>query len=485
MIWLVLYIVLLFGIGVHHWLRHRGASLDGFVVYDRQAGGFSVGMSLVALAFGASSVFGLAGYAYQYNLNAIWWTLSGAIFLVVLAYTFLDTVWRVRGYTIGDIIARVFGDNIRLLVSAVLFLAWLMVLAGQIIAGGNILTQFLGDQSWGYGLFTLIFTAYSLLVGQAGTVKTGFLQVVVMVAGLVLLLGLCLTAGPPEHGARPPVALHFGFDEAFSFTLFLGVFVPVGLSYWFGPDMYSRIFLARDIASARRGLLLASASIVAISLIIVSIGILAKGIVTVAKPDLTVQTLVNQFFSGPLADFVLVALLSIPLSGADIILITTGTLLGRDVIAHGLRALGRAPDDAAQVWIIRGCMILAAALATGFALRLQAIIPSLLIAYKVFSISIVPLLFLSLLSIRRGAAAVATGPANRLVAVYLVLASLAVLLVELKFIPLTLPNYSLYLLLGNTAILLLLLRLGGHRFRPAAPALTREGNPSPSRRQAV
>ena len=346
MIWLILYVALLFGIGFHHWLRHRGASLDGFVVYDRRAGGFSIGMSLVALAFGASSVFGLAGYAYQYNLNALWWTLSGAIFLVVLAYTFLDTVWRVKGYTIGDIIARVFGDNIRLLVSAVLFLAWLMVLAGQIIAGGNILTQFLDNEILGYALFTLIFTAYSLLVGQAGTVKTGFLQVVVMVAGLALLLGLCLTATPIGTEPRPPLNLHFGFDDVFTFTLFLGIFIPVGLSYLFGPDMYSRIFLARDIASARRGLLLASALIVAISLLIVFIGILAQDIVSVAQPDLTIQSLVNRFFSGPLADFVLVALLSIPLSGADILLITTGTLLGRDVIVHGLRVLGRAPDDA-------------------------------------------------------------------------------------------------------------------------------------------
>lgn len=470
MIWLVLYVALLFGIGCHHWLRHRGASLDGFVVYDRRAGGFSVGMSLVALAFGASSVFGLAGYAYQYNLNAIWWTLSGAIFLIILAYTFVDTVWTVKGYTIGDIIARAFGENIRLLVSAVLFVAWLMVLAGQIIAGGNILTQFVGGETLGYTLFTLIFTAYTLLVGQAGTVKTGFLQVVVMVAGLMLLLGLCLTAAPGA-GPRPPLDLRFGFDDAFTFSLFLGVFIPVGLSYLFGPDMYSRIFVARDIASARRGLLLASVLIVAISSLIVFVGILAKDIVTVAKPDLTIQTLVNQFFSGPLADFVLVALLSIPLSGADIILITTGTLLGRDVIAHGLRLLGRAPDDAAQVWIIRGCMALAAVLATLFALRLQAIIPSLLIAYKVFSIGIVPLLFLSLLSIRRGQVAPAgAGAAGRLTAVYLLLTSLGVLLVELKIIPLALPHYNLYLLLGNTLLLALLLRVGGHRFGPMPAA---------------
>ena len=470
MVWLALYIALLFGIGFHHWFRHRGANLDSFVVYDRQAGSFSVGMSLVALAFGASSVFGLAGYAYQYNLNAIWWTLSGAIFLVVLAYTFLDTVWRVKGYTIGDIIARAFGENTRLLVSAVLFLAWLMVLAGQIIAGGNLLTQFTGNEPLGYALFTLIFTVYTLLVGQAGTIKTGFLQVVVMVAGLALLLGLCLTAVPAGVNTRPALDLHFGFDETFTFTLFLSIFVPVGLSYLFGPDMYSRIFIARDITSARRGLLLASGLIVAISLLIVFIGILAKGITDIARPDLTIQTLVNQFFRGSLADFVLVALLSIPLSGADIILITTGTLLGRDVIAYGLRVLGRPPDDATQIWIIRGCMSLAAVLATLFALRLQAIIPSLLIAYKVFSIGIVPLLFLSLLHIRRGTAMAGTGTANRPVTIYLLLSSLVVLLVELKVIPLTLPHYNLYLLLGNTLLLALLLRLGNRRLGSALPA---------------
>lgn len=468
MIWLVLYIALLFGIGFHHWYRHGRATLDGFVVYDRQADGFRVGMSLVALAFGASSVFGLAGYAYQYNLNALWWTLSGAIFLVVLAYTFLDTVWAVKGYTISDIIARVFGDNIRLLVSAVLFLAWLMVLAGQIIAGGNILTQFLSSEALGYALFTLIFTVYTLLIGQAGTVKTGFLQVVVMVMGLALLLALSLAA-PAVAEPRPPLDLYFGFDDAFTFTLFLGIFIPVGLSYLFGPDMYSRIFVARDIASARRGLLLASALIVVISLLIVFIGILARGIITVDRPDLTLQTLVTQLFSNHLSDFVLVALLSIPLSGADIILITAATLLGRDVIAHGLRVLGRAPDDAAQVWIIRGCMALAAVLATLFALRLKAIIPSLLIAYKVFSIGIVPLLFLALLRIRRGLDRASGGGANRLVAIYLLLSSLVVLLVELKFIPLDLPNYNLFLLLGNTLLLVLLLRFGDRNRRTAAP----------------
>lgn len=469
MIWLILYVILLFGIGFHHWLRQRGVRLDNFLVYDRQASGFSVGMSLVALAFGASSVFGLAGYAYQYNLNALWWTWSGAIFLVVLAYSFLDTVWEIRGYTVGDIVARAFGDNIRLLVSAVLFIAWLMVLAGQIIAGGNILSQLLGHETLGYVSFTLIFTVYSLLVGQAGTVKTGFLQVAVMVAGLALLLALTLAA-PAATEPRPPLDLRFGFDDAFTFSLFLGVFIPVGLAYLFGPDMYSRIFVARDAASARRGLLLASALIVAISLLIVFLGILAKGLVTVAKPDLVIPALVTQLFSGPLADFVLVALLSVPLSGADIILITTGALLGRDVILHGLRARGRAPGDAGQVWIIRACMALAAFLATLFALHLKAIIPSLLIAYKVFSIGIVPLLFLALLRIRQGATAPAqTGTVSRLAAVYLLLSSLTVLLVELKFIPLNLPNYNLYLLAGNTVLLALLLRLGGHGFG-ATPA---------------
>lgn len=460
MIWLIVYIALLFGIGIQHWLRHRHSSLDGFVVYNRQAGSFNMGMSIVALAFGASSVFGLAGYAYQYNLNAIWWTLSGAIFLVVLAYTFLDTVWQVRGYTIGDIIAQVFGDHIRILVSAVLFIAWQMVLAGQIIAGGNILAQLVGSELAGYVLFTLIFTSYSVLIGQAGTLKTGFLQVIVMLLGLLILLVLSLNAFRATSPAQN-LNLHMGFDQAFSPALFIGVFIPVGLSYLFGPDMYSRIFSARDIVSARRGLLLASVLIVLISVPIVLMGIVATNIVEVSRPDLTIQTLVSRLLNGQLADFALVALLSIPLSGADIILMTTATMLGRDVIGQAMRLGGHAPDETIQLWIIRACMLLAAVLATLFALQLKAIIPSLLIAYKIFSISIVPLLFLALLRIRKGQArALVSRQLVVMAAVYLLIASIVVLVIELKLFAVNLPNYTLYLLLGNTLLLAGLLKLG-------------------------
>ncbi|CDI02838.1 hypothetical protein BN873_350094 [Candidatus Competibacter denitrificans Run_A_D11] len=88
----------------------------------------------------------------------------------------LALYWAVKGYTIGDIIVRVFGENIRFLVSAVLSLAWPMLLADQIIAGGNLLNAFVNNEILAYALFTLIFTVYTLLVGQAGTVKIGFLR---------------------------------------------------------------------------------------------------------------------------------------------------------------------------------------------------------------------------------------------------------------------------------------------------------------------
>lgn len=51
-----------------------------------------------------------------------------------------------------------------------------MVLAGQIIASGNLLNAFVNNEVLAYALFTLIFTVYTLLVGQASTVKTGFLR---------------------------------------------------------------------------------------------------------------------------------------------------------------------------------------------------------------------------------------------------------------------------------------------------------------------
>lgn len=464
MFWVFSYSMVLIGVGVIHQLRQKQETLDSFTVFERKAGGFQVSMSFIALVFGASSVFGLSGYAYQYGMNAVWWTLTGSIFLIVLAFTFTRVLFNAKAINISDIIASVFGEKIRFFTSIILVLAWLMVLAGQIIAGGSILNLFLHNQTLSYVVFTLIFSIYTVLAGQAGAMKTGFIQSIIMTAGLVLLLVVALKSIPT--GSVQTLPWKMGFNEQFSLPFFLNIFIPVGLSYLFGPDMYTRIFTAKDVKSARTGLITASVIIALLSVLIVSIGIVAKPLLgTVVKPDTVIPLLVSNLLTGTLGDVALLALISIPLSGADIMLLNLSVLLGRDILIKGPRMFGLSrnmPSEKTTLRAIRISIVVIAVFSTWMALKLSSIIPALLIAYKIFSIGIVPLLFTALLSIilKRK---LEQGFIRLVCGIYLILTSVLVFLIEWKVIASPIPYYNLYLIGFNTLVCTSLLFFGGKK----------------------
>jgi Na+/proline symporter len=457
MLWLILYALILTGIGVYHMTARKVRSVEGFVVYERKAGWFSAGMSLTALVFGASAVFGMAGFAYNLGWNAIWWTLSGVICLWILVPAFVKNVWETRGFTLSDIIAKVFGENIRFFVSLIIFIAWLVILAAQIIAGANITGAFIRPPWLAAAVFTLIFTGYTFLAGQAGALKSGFLQTFLMIAGLAVILLLCWFS--PGRGSSNLPA--FGLNSTFTLPQFLAVFIPVGLSSLFGPDIYSRIFSSENPDQARKGILFGSGLILFTSVIIVGIGILSRGILgNIANPDQVITLLVPRFLHGALSDLALVALISIPLSGADIMLITTSTLLTKDIIHPVMRKIGKKSGGPVPLSLLRGVIAGTAALAAVLAMNLKFIIPSLMAAYKIFAVGIVPLLLISLLAIKSGLV-FKTGLFRVIIGIYLALTSIMVLLIETKALRVSIVNYNLWLILINTVVLFTVFMLAG------------------------
>jgi SSS family solute:Na+ symporter len=422
-------------------------------VNGRESSSFGVSMSLVSLVFGASSVFGLAGYAYTYSLNAVWWTLSGVIFLVALRFLFVDGIMSLRAYTISDAVERVFGPNFKTVTSLLVFIPWIMVLAGQIIAGGTIISLITGDRTSAFIIFCLIFFSYTVITGQSGTVRTSFLQNLIMIAGVVILFAYAVHA----YGSLPPqrqqAVFRFGFSDGFSPMFLLNVALPVGLSYLFGPDIYSRIFTARDASSAKRGILIASAVILAVSLMIVAIGILGGQILGGTKtPDEIVPRLASLGFHGIAKTAVLVALVSIPLSGADAMLANMGTLLGKD-ITGGLysAATGKKIDERHSVVLVRAAIIVTAGLSVFAALHSREIIPTLLVAYRVFSVVAVPLIMASMLSIKYGVIW-KSGRMKGLMAAYMGLTAAAVFLLEFKIVSPAVRYPNLYLLIVNILV---------------------------------
>lgn len=453
MSFILIYWLVLFIYSIAMWRRkHSDAS---FLVHERKSGAFTIAMSVTALVFGASSVFGLAGYAGTYNLNALWWTLSGVLFLLLLRFTFLSYIVNLKGYTISDTVSAVFGPSFKIVTSFLILGSWIMVLAGQIIAGGNIISMLCGNREFSYILFCLIFFSYTFITGQSGTVRTSWIQTLIMFCGTAILLVYVLVT----YNSMPQksISLHFGFDDRFTPGFFLNIFIPVGLAYLFGPDIYSRLFTARDYKNASRGILLSCLFITILTVMIVLIGIYGMALSgNVSVPDQIIPVLASQSFSGIMKSIILVALVSIPLSGADAMLANMGTYLGKDILC-GLytRFTGKDAGSKHTVILVRASMIVICILSILTALNAKEIIPTLLIAYKIFAVVIVPFIMTSMLSIRYNVIW-KNRTVNSILAIYAIFSAFLLIATELKFLDIGLKYLNLYMTILNIAVFVIL-----------------------------
>ncbi len=443
MIWFLVYGLFLLGLVVFFSFGKK-FSLDDYIVFGRKGKIFEITMSLVALVFGASSVFGLAGWGYIYGLNGIWWTLSGAIFLIVLAFSFSSLIWRLKAYTISDVISQSFGGNIKSLSSLILGIAWINVLAGQIIAGANVINLVLDNRLISILVFISIFGLYTVIFGQSGPIKTSFFQVFLMILGLGIVLYFL-----SQKVDVSKIKFEMAFDEKFTFDTWFGVFLTVGLSYFFGPDIYSRIFSSGSEKVAKYSLLLSSFLIILISIIIVGIGICSRALLpNISNPDNIITLISLDLLPEELEPLLLVALVSIPLSGADVILITSTTLIFKDFLLSFLKHSNQ--SHYTSLLVFKSGQILILATAGIIAFWGSAIIPTLLNAYKIFSSIVVPMVFVSLLNLSSGRKLITlSGLKEKVLICYLIMSSIALFLLESNIITLGIKNRNLIILLIN------------------------------------
>jgi len=109
-------------------------------------------------------------------------------------------------------------------------------------------------------------------------------------------------------------------------------------------------------------------------------------------------------------------------------------------------------------------MIVIAAVACFAALNAKQIIPTLLISYKIFSCTVVPLLMISMVSLKRGIRW-NNRVINILLGAYTVISALFVIFAELNAFGKTIPYLTLWILLVNSTIVVTLYLLTAKRSR--------------------
>ena len=333
---LIIYLVVLIAIAVRS--ARRVKDIPDFFVARKGASAKAVAGSLVATILGGSAVIGAVDSGAKLGGAASWFMLVGALGLLALI-PFAGRAYEHGKYSLPDLVENLYGKGPRMVATIVIPIAWTGIVAAQIIAAAKLLMTF---TSLGYMtaaiVSAVVFTGYTLAGGQLSILRTDFMQACLIIVGLLLLAGFALFGG--VSGAEAPASLssilqgapEFPFNKNFTpLDLYL-LILTYGTTYTAGPDIYSRVFCAKDTATAKKAIAMAACTLIPVAFVI---GFLAVYGVSLGSMGDFVQSaritaIADAVLPSALLPLFALALLSVVLSSADT------TLLSSSVIINGL-----------------------------------------------------------------------------------------------------------------------------------------------------
>jgi SSS family solute:Na+ symporter len=376
-------------IGVGLAARKKVRSQNGFFVAHRQVGLAFITGSFIATAVGGSVTVGMAGLGFGQGLTGAWWLLVGSIGLVILGVFFARRVRGAALYTLPELAEKQYDRRVGLAASILIVVAWVGVVAGQIVAAGKVMSILgLGSTDLWMVIFTAVFVTYTVIGGQLSVVRTDLFQAVIVYTGVFLALALFLPQVGGIGGLRlslPQDFLSFPVSSQFDWKAVLSLLILVGATYVVGPDIYTRLFSARDERTAQRAAYISAFSFVPLAFAVVLLGMGARVLYPQISPEQAFPQVISGVFSPWLGGLILAALVAALMSSADTCLLSQGVILTQDVIKQFVPSL----SERRTILITRLNVIILGLLALGLAMILKGVISSLLFAYTIFTCGLV------------------------------------------------------------------------------------------------
>jgi SSS family solute:Na+ symporter len=383
----IVYSLAMIGIGLG--ARRKVRSQNGFFVAQRQISVAFITGSFVATAVGGSVTVGMAGLGFGQGLTGVWWLLVGSIGLLILSIFFARKVRGAALYTLPELVERQYDRRVGLAASILIVIAWVGVVAGQIIAAGKVFSILgMGSANLWMVIFTVIFVAYTVIGGQLSVIRTDLFQAIIIYLGIFIALALFLPQVGGLDGLRlslPQDFFSFPVSSQFDWKALLSLLILVGATYVVGPDMYTRLFSARDEKTAQRATSLSAFSFVPLAFAIVLIGMGARVLYPQISPEQALPQVISVVLSPWLGGLVLAALVAALMSSADTCLLSQGVILTQDVIKQFYPGL----SEKKTILLTRLNIIILGLLALGLAMILKGVISSLLFAYTIFTCGLV------------------------------------------------------------------------------------------------
>ena len=319
---LIVYAFILFLIGIYSYLKIK-TPFDYFLA-GKKTGVWQISGSLLATILGGSAILGTIGLAQSQSWASSWYILSASLGLLGLL-PIVKKVYSKGKFTLPELIGQYYGESARKVTSLIIPVAWLGIVAAQIIAGAQILVSFFGmTYSNGVLLTGIIFIVYTYIGGQVSIMKTDLFQAFFILAGVVLT---AIMIPAKQLPALPEFSGHFPFNEHFlPFDLFI-LILTFSSTFIVGPDIYSRVFCAKDSKTAFRSVLAVALILIPFAFVLSYVGMYAATFHSGVQNSSALVNLANAYLPEWACGILIAALISAVLSTAATTLLTASMIL--------------------------------------------------------------------------------------------------------------------------------------------------------------
>jgi SSS family solute:Na+ symporter len=341
-----------------------------YYVAGRKASPVQITGSLLATILGSSAILGSIDLAAQKGWAGAWFMLCGAFGLFILLFL-VKPLAKFKGYNLPALLGSFYGDGVKKLSAGVIAIAWLGVIAAQIIGAAKITTAVINISYTHAALaIGLTLTFYTAMGGQLSIIKTDILQVVLIIAGLgFVTIAILIDSNHAAANAAPMIS------EKFSWMDLLLMLFTYSSTYVVGPDIYSRLFCAKNETTAKKAIIASVALLIPIAFMLAFIGIHGAKYHVDNNESVFFVIIKHDFplFIIPLYFSILSAIMS----SADTTLFTAAELLSQ--FFHDEL------DSKKSVRLTMGCTILLGVLSILITLKFNSILKVLLMSLGTYA----------------------------------------------------------------------------------------------------
>lgn len=347
--WIVLFIVIAGSLGYGMYMAYRkrsGRNSSNFFLGGRSIKWPVIGASLFATNIGAEHLVGLSGDCYRYGLSAGLVELTTFITLGAGCAVLFPYYMKNRLYTIPEFLEIRYNRRARTFFSGLMLIISIMTkLAFTLFAGALVLHSIMGwDIMATIFYIGIIVAVFTIIGGFTAVAYTDAIQVIIMIAGsvIMLMIGLDKTGGWQGLMEKAPQMMSIAkpFDDpVYPFWGIMATAFYAGIFYW-GMDQVNvqRVLAAPDLNNTRWGSMFATLLKLLPVFIFALPGVIAFALFPgELQGDETKQTfvlLLNRLLPAGLRGLLMASLLAALITSLIGVLNSVSTLVVRDFIVE-------------------------------------------------------------------------------------------------------------------------------------------------------